>query len=83
MQIMGRKPGPFSLRVLGISNNNAHRLLNNKAKSIKLSTLFDICNLLQCTPNDLLDIPDKDYEGLHASHPLRKLKKPTYSHSPA
>src|SRR5690606_2374836 len=82
-KLLGRKPSFQWFIKLGMSRNTAYRLLNNKSKSVKLSALFDVCELLQCTPNDLLDLPDKVFESLHPSHPLRKLKKSPTSQSPA
>lgn len=37
-----------------ISYTNFNNLVTNKTQSIKYSTLEILCNILQCTPNDLL-----------------------------
>jgi DNA-binding Xre family transcriptional regulator len=82
MKQMGVKPTISKLTFLGSKYSTAYNLMNGKAKSIKLKTLFDICIYLNCTPNDLLDIADKDMNLIPKGHPLLKLKKPDYIHSP-
>lgn len=37
-----------------ISYTNFNNLVTNKTQSIKYSTLEILCNILQCTPNDLI-----------------------------
>ena len=37
-----------------ISYTNFNNIVSNKTKSIKYSTLTNLCNILNCTPNDLL-----------------------------
>lgn len=39
---------------LGITMANVSILKNNKAKAIKLTTLNRLCEILDCTPGDLL-----------------------------
>lgn len=36
-----------------ISYTNFNNIVTNKTKSIKYSTLTNLCNILNCTPNDL------------------------------
>lgn len=36
-----------------ISYTNFNNIITNKTKSIKYSTLANLCNILNCTPNDL------------------------------
>ncbi len=36
-----------------ISYTNFNNIVCNKTKSIKYSTLTNLCNILNCTPNDL------------------------------
>lgn len=81
-QLLGRKPKITTLVKIGVANTTAHNLLNGKANNIKLSTLFRICEMLNCTPNDLFDIADKDFQNLPPNHQLRKIKKPTIQQSP-
>ena len=45
---------------LGISGQNANRLLYNETRSIRYSTIEALCQILECTPNDLFVIePDR------------------------
>lgn len=41
---------------LGMSYQNFNNMVLNKTKSIRYETLETICQLLDCTPNDLLII---------------------------
>lgn len=47
---------------LGLSYQNFNRMVNNKTKSIKFENLEALCQILQCTPNDILrpDFYDED-----------------------
>ena len=36
-----------------ISYTNFNNIVSNKTKSIKYSTLTNLCNILNCTPNEL------------------------------
>ena len=83
MKLTGRKPSPFALTKIGVSRNNASRLLNNQSASIKLKTLFELCQLLQCTPNDLFDIPDNTVKALPKGHPLLNIKKSPAIYDPS
>ena len=38
---------------LGLSYQNFNRIINNETKSIKFENLRAICDILECTPNDL------------------------------
>ncbi|MBQ3415182.1 MAG: helix-turn-helix transcriptional regulator [Clostridia bacterium] len=54
-----RKITSFELaEKVGITQANLSILKNNKGKAIRFSTLDKICEVLQCTPGDILD-----YEG--------------------
>jgi hypothetical protein len=48
-----------------------------------LDQLFELCNYLQCTPNDLFDIPDSTLQTLPEEHPLRSIKKSPAIFNPA
>ena len=39
---------------IGITPANLSILKNNKAKAIRLSTLDEICNVLDCQPGDII-----------------------------
>jgi len=38
---------------LGLSYQNFNNLVNNKTSSIKFENLKALCEILECTPNDL------------------------------
>jgi len=41
---------------LGLSYQNFNKIINNQTKAIKFENLKTICDILECTPNDLFDI---------------------------
>ena len=41
---------------LGMSYQNFNRMVNNQTSSIKLERIETLCQLLDCTPNDLFFI---------------------------
>lgn len=40
---------------LGMSDYNLKRMINGETKGIKFETLEALCQLLNCTPNDIFD----------------------------
>lgn len=43
----------------GLAVNNLSILKTNKARAIRLSTLNSVCEVLKCTPGDLIEyVPD-------------------------
>ena len=40
---------------LGLSYQNFNKMVNNKTGAIKFENLKVICDVLECTPNDLFD----------------------------
>ncbi len=44
---------------LGLSYQNFNNIVTNKTKSIKFENLKAICDILECTPNDLFE----EYHG--------------------
>lgn len=38
---------------LGLSYQNFNRLVNNETKGIKFENMEALCDILECTPNDL------------------------------
>jgi len=40
---------------LGLSYQNFNNLVNNKTSSIKFENMKALCDILQCTPNDLFE----------------------------
>lgn len=45
---------------LGMSYQNFSRMVNNQTQSIKLDRIELLCQLLDCTPNDLFVIEKSD-----------------------
>jgi len=43
---------------LGMSWQNVDKMVNNKTKSISYTTIDTLCQVFQCTPNDLFEITD-------------------------
>ena len=43
-------------RQLGMSYQNFNKMVNNQTQSIKLERIEDLCQILECTPNDLFAI---------------------------
>lgn len=40
---------------LGLSYQNFNRMVNNQTKSIRFENLKALCDILECTPNDLFE----------------------------
>ena len=40
---------------LGLSYQNFNKLVNNQTSAIKYDNLEALCNILECTPNDLFE----------------------------
>ena len=67
---------PYSMLIkAGFSKNLAHKLLNDKLNTMRLSELNKICAMLHCTPNDIVIWSPDDDEVLSKTHPLRTLIK--------
>ncbi len=45
---------------IGITNANLSILKTNKGKAIRFSTLDKICEVLECTPGDILEYVKRD-----------------------
>jgi len=69
---------PFSfLKQHGFSANFSSRIKNNRVSRLDMKQLEQLCLLLKCTPNDIMEWipePNTDFEQ---SHPLKKIKKPS------
>ena len=62
---------PFSYLVkVGYSDNFATRIVNNRIKRLDLTDLEKLCELLQCTPNDLLEWIPESKDKTNDKHPL-------------
>ena len=46
---------------LGLSYQNFNRIVNNETSSIKFDNLEALCDILECTPNDLFE----EFYGKH------------------
>ncbi len=44
---------------LGMSYQNFNRMVNNETKSIRYENIETICQLLDCTPNDLFEFTEE------------------------
>lgn len=42
-------------KYLGMSYTNFSKMVNNESKSIKYSNLSALCQILECTPNDIFE----------------------------
>ena len=45
---------------LGMSYQNFNNMVNNKTKSIRYERIETLCQIFNCTPNDLFEITDED-----------------------
>lgn len=67
------KPAAF-LQQNGYGYHKSHRMLDGQTQ-ITFQELFDLCKLLRCTPNDLMEwVPDPKHP-LEADHPLQALQR--------
>ena len=48
---------------IGMSHQNVTKMVRNQAKGIRLETLEALCQVLDCTPNDLFVIDWEEPEG--------------------
>ena len=44
---------------LGMSYQNFNRMVNNESKSIRYENIEVLCQLLECTPNELFTFTDE------------------------
>ena len=51
---------------LDTSWQNLNRMLNNETKSIRYEVIETLCQLFECTPNDLFEFDEPPYEGFPA-----------------
>ncbi len=45
---------------LGMSYQNFNKMVNNETKSVQYEMINAMCNIFDCTPNDLLIFVDED-----------------------
>ena len=48
---------------MGMSYQNFNKMVNNHTKSIRFENIEALCQILQCTPNDLFVIDENLPEG--------------------
>jgi putative transcriptional regulator len=52
-------------RIIGISVPTLSLLKTGKVKALNMSTIEDLCRILECKPGDLIDyISDEEYKKL-------------------
>ena len=67
---------PFSFLIkAGFSSHTASSFLDSSIQRPALNQIEKVCELLNCTPNDILTWQPNDKSSLPISHPLNKLKK--------
>ena len=67
---------PFSYLVkAGYSDNFATRIANNRVKRLNLKDVERLCELFQCTPNDLLEWIPGSKDADNDKHPLISIKR--------
>ena len=44
---------------LGLSYQNFNKIINNETTGIKFKTLQSLCEVLNCTPNDLFEMSEE------------------------
>jgi DNA-binding Xre family transcriptional regulator len=67
-------PNKWLCKKLQCSIRKASDLLHNKVESMQMQNILSLCTELNCTPNDLFSISEKDAAALpdhHALHALR------------
>lgn len=57
----------------GFSYHQAHKLLEIQTRTLSFDKLEKLCELLQCTPNDILAWKPEQHHHNAASMPLHKL----------
>ena len=69
---------PFTYMVThGFSDNFATAFVHNRFRKLNLDDVQRLCELLLCTPNDLIQwIPETKHAD-NPAHPLRSLKRNT------
>jgi DNA-binding Xre family transcriptional regulator len=78
----GYKSGPWALRKIGMTSTSAYSLTRKGVKTIKLHQLELICQIFDCTPNDLLNYKPGQPKLLEPGHSLLKLQKDTSEYTP-
>ncbi len=65
----------------GFTKPMAYRILHQELGTVRLTHLFRLCKLLNCTPNDVIRYKPSLNEPLNETHPLNKIKGPAFDTS--
>jgi DNA-binding Xre family transcriptional regulator len=68
------KPFTFLVKA-GYSDNFATRIVHSRHDKLNLKEVERLCELFQCTPNDLLEWIPKSKDADNGNHPLISLKR--------
>ncbi len=67
---------PFSYLIkLGYSPSFATRITNNRSRRLDLAEIEKLCELLRCTPNDLIEWTPGNNDAANDTHPLMPLMR--------
>ncbi len=66
---------PYSLLVQnGFSQRMAYNIAHRKLKTLRLESLYKVCMLCNCTPNDVIRYKPDERVPLNDLHSLNKIK---------
>jgi DNA-binding Xre family transcriptional regulator len=65
-----KSPQRFLMKAFGYRHSKAYNLVDNRTRTISLDDLSEICQLMNCTPNDLLYWDNSKKYKMKADHPL-------------
>jgi DNA-binding Xre family transcriptional regulator len=69
------RPYTFLVKA-GYSASFSTRVTNNKVRQLNLVDVENLCAMLKCTPNDLLEwVPDQNDKSAGEGHPLSSLQR--------
>lgn len=74
-----KNPVAYLVKHHGYAYNTARNLLSNRVQTITLKDLQSLCEILYCTPNDLLEFIPDSYNKIPQDHPIMTLKRPVYN----
>ena len=80
MKLKGENKSANFLLNNGFSRSKAFHLIGKDVKIISLSDVRKLCNVFNCTPNDLFTISESEAASLPPNSALKKLvRMPVYS----